>query len=128
MIHLGRHKVRPVPSALELRFQPPQDPRDSADYLALFPRLAGHECPFVLFSDLRGFRLDHQGEVAQNLAAKASRAAFSARIRGLILMSDQPSRKMRHTFASFWSIPVEVHDDIHAATRAFLGFHDRLIG
>lgn len=128
MILLGRHKARPVPSALELRFQPPQTSQDSADYLAMFSRLAGHDCPFVLLSDLRGFRLDHQGEVAQNLVAKASRSAFSARIRGLILMSDQPSEKQRHAFASFWSIPVEVHDDIHAATRAFLALHDRLIG
>ncbi|AMY68248.1 hypothetical protein [Frigidibacter mobilis] len=127
MIQLGRHEARPVPSALALRFSPPQLSRDSADYLALFPRLAAHDCAFVLFSDLRGFHLDHQGEVAQNLAAKASRQAFAARIRALVLMSDHPSERQRATFANFWSIPVEVHDDISAATRAFLGFHDRLI-
>ncbi|WEJ80118.1 hypothetical protein EQ718_14465 (plasmid) [Paracoccus versutus] len=117
-----------MPSALALRFQLPQSPQDSAFYLTLFPRLAAHECRFVLFCDLRGFRLDHQGEVEQNLAAKASRAEFSARIRALVLMSDQPSERQRAAFANFWSIPVEVHDDIPAATRAFLAFHDRLIG
>lgn len=128
MILFGRHEARPVPTALALRFQPPQAAADSAAYLALFEELARQPGPFVLLSDLRGFRLDHQAEVAQNRAAKATRAAVSARLRGLVLMSDRPSERQRSAFSTFWSIPVEVHDDIRAATGAFLGLHDRLFG
>ena len=126
MILFGRHEARPVPTALALRFQPPAMAQDAAIYLGLFDRLACHDGPFVLYSDLRGFRLDHTGEVAQNRVAKATRAAVSARIRGLVMLSNQPSERQRTSFATFWSIPVEVHDDIRNATDAFLALHDRL--
>lgn len=126
MIIFGRHEARPVPTALALRFEPPLLPADTGLYLGLFDDLARWGGPFVLLSDLRGFRLDHAGDVAQNLAAKATRAAVSARIRGLIVLSHQPSERQRTSFAAFWSIPVEVHDDSHAATGAFLALHDRL--
>ncbi|MFT4149145.1 MAG: hypothetical protein QM656_03030 [Paracoccaceae bacterium] len=128
MILFGRHEARPVPTALALRFQPPQDADDGAAYLALFDRLAREPGPFALFSDLRGFRLDHEQEVAQNRIAKATRAEVSARIRGLVLLSDRPSERQRSAFSTFWSIPVEVHDDISAATGAFLRLHDDLFG
>lgn len=128
MITFGRHEARPVQSALALRFQPPQIPSDSAGYLALFEVLAAHPCPFVLYSDLRGFRLDHAGEVAQNVTAKATRAAIASRIRGMVLFSPGPSEKKREAFSKFWSIPVEVHDDAHRAEAAFLALHDRFFG
>ncbi|SEC67737.1 MULTISPECIES: hypothetical protein [Rhodobacterales] len=126
MIHFGRHAARDMASALSLRFQPPQDITDSAGYLALFDRLARHDCPFVLYSDLRGFRLDHDGEVAQNQLAKASRAATAERIRGLVLVTDTPTERKRAAFSQFWSIPVEVYDDQSIAEAAFLALHDRL--
>ena len=126
MIHFGRHEARPVPTALALRFEPPLLSADAGHYLGLFDELARWESPFVLWSDLRGFRLDHAGEVAQNQVAKATRAAVSARIRGLIVLSHQPSERQRTSFATFWSIPVEVYDDSHTATGAFLGLHDRI--
>ncbi len=126
MIIFGRHEARPVPTALAMRFQPPLLPGDTGHYLRLFEELAVWESAFVLLSDLRGFRLDHPGEVAQNRVAKATRAAVSARIRGLIVLSHQPSERQRTAFATFWSIPVEVYDDRHTATGAFLELHDRL--
>ncbi|WP_290686604.1 MULTISPECIES: hypothetical protein [unclassified Haematobacter] len=128
MILFGRHEARPVQSALALRFEPPQREADVSDYLALFTTLAGQPVPFVLLSDLRGFRLDHAGEVQQNRVAKATREAVAARIRGLVLLSDRPSERQRAAFSTFWSIPVEVHDDIPAANTAFLALHDRVFG
>lgn len=128
MILLGRHEARPVQTALALRFQPPQIEADIPAYLALFDTLAGQPGPFALYSDLRGFRLDHAGEVAQNRVAKATRSAVAARIRGLVLLSDRPSERQRAAFSTFWSIPVEVHDDIPAACAAFLILHARLFG
>ncbi|NPD14799.1 hypothetical protein HOY34_06215 [Xinfangfangia sp. D13-10-4-6] len=126
MIHFGRHAARPGQTALALRFQPPQDPADSAAYLALFEVLARHPCPFVLYSDLRGFRLDHAEEVAQNQIARATRAAISRQIRGMVLFSPGPSEKKRAAFSKFWSIPVEVYDDAERAGAAFLALHDRI--
>lgn len=128
MIQLDSHEARPVQTALALRFQPPQTPADSATYLALFGLLANHPCPFVLYSDLRGFRLDHAGEVAQNLTAKATRVAIASRIRGMVLCSPGPGEKKREAFSKFWSIPVEVHDDPIRAEAAFLALHDRCFG
>lgn len=66
--------------------------------------------------------------VSPDFDSPYGRAELSARTRALVLTSNQPSERQRAAFASFWSIPVEVHDDIAAATRAFLGFHGRLIG
>lgn len=113
--------------ALGLRFAAPQLPQDAADYVALFARLAAQPQPFVLYSDLRGFTLDHEGEVAQNLAAKATRAEISSKIRGLILVTDGPSERKRLVFANFWDIPVEVHNDGQNAIAGFWAMYERVM-
>lgn len=130
MIHFGRHEARSVPTALAIRFQPPQLPADAGAYLDLFPRLAGQGPAdpgrFALFVDLRGFRLDHADEVAQNRIAKATRSAISARIRALTLVTETPTERKRTAFAQFWSTPVQVFDDPGHAETAFWSLHDRL--
>lgn len=132
MILFDRHEARSVPTALAFRFQPPQLLADAGAYLAVFNQLAGQGGeagaePFALLVDLRGFRLDHAGEVAQNRVAKATREAIAGRMRALVLVAETPTERKRSDFAQFWSTQVLVCDDpIHAET-AFWSLHDQLI-
>lgn len=127
MITLHSHKARDLANALSLRFEPPQQDIDGASYLALFQTFADYPVPFVLYSDLRGFRLDHAGEVAQNRVAKATRAAVSQKMRGLIMLTDTPTEKKRQAFANFWSIPVQVYDQADQAEAAFWQLYEKVM-
>ena len=131
MILFDRHEARSVPTALALRFQPPQLPADAGAYLAVFDQLAGQGGaggePFTLLVDLRGFRLDHAGEVAQNRVAKATRAAIAGRMRALVLVTETPTDRKRSAFAQFWSTQVLVCDDPIQAETAFWSLHDQLV-
>lgn len=90
---------------------PPSD-RDEADYIAALEAIALRRSPFALVVELSGGRkFSHEGERAQALWFKRTRAAMDATCRACAIVRPTPTAAMQNTFSRLWSFPVLVTAD-----------------
>jgi hypothetical protein len=108
---------------LALRFGPPYGPDDEGAYLAALAAIGERAEPFALLAVFGGRgRLSAEGERAQALWFKATRAGLEARCRALAIVRPGDPGRSAEVFGRLWSFPVTVAET-EAEGRAFLLAH-----
>jgi len=106
-----------------LRFEPPYAPDDERGYLAALDRIG--DCPpgFALLAVLGGgARLSREGERAQALWFKATRARVNSNCRAIAMVRPGASGRMTEIFGRLWNVPLAAFTDEQSA-RDFLAQH-----
>ena len=108
---------------LALRFGPPYAGDDERAYLAALDAIGARDRAFALLAVFGGRgRLSPEGERAQALWYKATRAAMAERCRALAIVRPGDPGDSAEVFGRLWPFPVTVRES-EAEARAFLAGH-----
>lgn len=105
---------------LVLRFVPPYEPGDEAAYLAALEAIGEMPRDYLLLALFGGGPgLSQQGERAQALWFKRTRALVEARCRAMALARPGATPRMAEIFGKLWRLPLTATES-EGEARAFL--------